>query len=436
MSTAAPAGGLKSWVSAQLRVPLVRNAYSLVSSTITNSALGVVFWIVAARIFSASTVGRDSSLISAMLFVSVLAQLNFNNAFNRFIPTAGNLTRRLVRAGYATALGLSLLAAVVFLLGVHTWAARLSYVDRHPLEAAWFILATMIWTVFVLEDSVLIGLGQAQWVLVENAVFGVLKVIAVIIIATQIHRFGIFLAWTAPLILVVIPVNLYLFRRAIPRHEQHEALEHIDARVIGRFVGPDFAAQLIRTATTNLTPIIVLAIAGSSAAGYAYLATTVGYTLYLLIINVGASFVTEASRYPERIAEYTRKTLSHCFAIIVPLSILMIITSTFVLSLFGEEYPERGETLLRLMALSAIPNVIVATYVSVARVQRRMTAVVVTVTATSGSVLILTVILLHTIGLDGVGLAWLLGQSGVALVILLTGFRSLWIPGARSRVSG
>ena len=342
VSTEPNGNGLRSRVVAQIRVPLLRNAYSLVSSTIANAALGLVFWVVAARVFHPTVVGRDSSLIAAMTFVSVLAQLNLNNGFNRFVPTAGHETRRLVLAGYAAAISLSLLAAGVFLLGIHVWTPRLGYLDHHPYEAAWFVVATMIWTVFVLEDSVLIGLGEAHWVLVENSIFGVIKVGALVVIATQIHRYGIFLAWTAPTILLVIPVNWFLFRKAIPRRSDHEPLENLDARVIARFVGPDFAAQMVRTATTSLTPIIVLAIAGSSATAYAAVASMVGYTLYLLIINMGASLVTEASRAPERLAEYTRKLLSHCFGIVVPLALVLAISAHYVLSLFGEEYAERA----------------------------------------------------------------------------------------------
>src|SRR5262245_15620860 len=85
---------------AALSVPFVRNAYSLVGSTLATSALGFAFWTVAARMFSAADVGRDAALISIMLFLSSMSQLNLANGFNRFVPTAGDRTRRLVLLGY------------------------------------------------------------------------------------------------------------------------------------------------------------------------------------------------------------------------------------------------------------------------------------------------------------------------------------------------
>ncbi len=72
-----------------LDAPFVRNAYSLVGSTLATSGFGVIFWIVAAHLFTKEEVGRDTALISTMLFLSSISQLNLTNGFNRFVPVAG-----------------------------------------------------------------------------------------------------------------------------------------------------------------------------------------------------------------------------------------------------------------------------------------------------------------------------------------------------------
>ena len=419
---------LKSRVAAQLRVPFVRNAYSLVSSTFLTAVLGFVFWVVAARQFPKAVVGRDASLVSAMILVSALAQLNLGMGFNRFVPTAGHGLRRFVRAGYLTAVVAALAASGAYVLGINVWTPRLSVLVSPPSHAVWFVVATMIWTIFTLEDGVLIGLGESHWVLVENSAFGVLKVIALVVIATQVNSFGIFLAWTFPVLLVVVPVNLFLFRRAIPARSHEPPSEHLDVAIVARFVTPDFVAGLLRTATTSLMPIMVLAIVNPAASADAYIAWNIAFTLFLLANNVGAALITEAARAPERVAEYTRKALSHCFAIIVPVALVTVVGAHLVLRLFGAAYQEHATTLLRLIALSAIPNVVVATYVNVARVQRRMTAVFVTIAASSASLLILSAVLLEVMGLDGLGIAWLATYLVTAAVIMLGDFRFVWRP--------
>src|ERR671937_1071 len=103
---------LRGRASAHLAEPLFRGAYSLIANTLLTSAIGLVFWVVAARLFSSSTVGRDSALVAAMVTLSSVAQLNLGNALVRFLPAAGRHTRSAVLAAY----GLS--AAVAAALGV------------------------------------------------------------------------------------------------------------------------------------------------------------------------------------------------------------------------------------------------------------------------------------------------------------------------------
>jgi O-antigen/teichoic acid export membrane protein len=184
---------------------------------------------------------------------------------------------------------------------------------------------------------------------------------------------------------------------------------------------------------TSLMPVIVLAISGADASAYIYLASTIAYTLYLINLNVGMSLITEGARDPERIVEYTRKALRHGAQIVVPLSLLLVLAAPVALRFFGTTYASHGTLLLQLLALSAIPNLIVAIYVSAARARRQMRVVFITVSATSAAVLALSIVLLKVMGLNGVGVGWLIAESAAAAVILLTGLRSLWAPRAMIR---
>jgi aminoglycoside phosphotransferase len=96
--------------------------------------------------------------------------------------------------------------------------------------------------------------------------------------------------------------------------------------------------------------------------------------------------------------------------------------------MLGPEYVDGASILLPLLVLSAIPNVVIATFLSAARVQRRMRAVVVVTAAMSVSTMGLSVVLLDRYGLTGVGVAWLVAQSLIALGLLLTELRAVWMP--------
>ena len=56
---------------AHLAEPLFRGAYSLMANTFATAVLGLVFWIVAARLFPTATVGRDSALVASMVLFSI-----------------------------------------------------------------------------------------------------------------------------------------------------------------------------------------------------------------------------------------------------------------------------------------------------------------------------------------------------------------------------
>ena len=74
------------------------------------AALGVVYWLVAARAFSQADVGRGSTLVAALWTVSGLAQLNYARSLSGLVPKAGSqvvnmLTRVYLRVGLASVVG-------------------------------------------------------------------------------------------------------------------------------------------------------------------------------------------------------------------------------------------------------------------------------------------------------------------------------------------
>jgi O-antigen/teichoic acid export membrane protein len=407
--------------------PLVRNAYSLVGSTLATSLLGVAFWIVAARKFPAASVGINSALVSSMAFLSNVAGLNLANGFNRFVPTAGRRTRRLVLVGYALTVALTAIAATVFVVGTSLWAPRLSFITTHHSEAAWFVVACMIWTIFVLQDAVLTGLGEAHFVLIENTVYGLLKLALLVALAASAARFGIFAAWTLPLIVLVLPVNVLIFGRLVPQRSG-EPIEEIDASTIARNIGVDFLSVLMMTAMLGIIPLLVLAVDGARANAYVALAWTIAYPLHLISMNVGMAMITEASRAPEHLREYARRTIAHALRIVAPLAAVTIVLAPYALRIFGPDYARQATRPLQLFALAAIPNVFVVAYMSIARVQRRMWLVVAATAVQAGTTITLTVVLLHLIGIAGVGWAMLAGLTGIAVFLLLHELRSVWLP--------
>ena len=93
----APAGTSRlRGVLAGWSAPQHRDGLALVLSSGLTSVIGLLYWVVAARLFRPEVVGVNNTLISTMTLIAVGAQLNLGNALLRFVPIAERSARKLV----------------------------------------------------------------------------------------------------------------------------------------------------------------------------------------------------------------------------------------------------------------------------------------------------------------------------------------------------
>ena len=59
---------LRARLRNHLQSPLLRNGYALVFNSVATSALGMLYWMLAANFYSAEVVGINAALINAMIF--------------------------------------------------------------------------------------------------------------------------------------------------------------------------------------------------------------------------------------------------------------------------------------------------------------------------------------------------------------------------------
>jgi LysM repeat protein/O-antigen/teichoic acid export membrane protein len=406
---------------AHARTPLYRNGYALILSAAATSGLGVVYWMLATRQYTAEVVGLNSAVISAMLFVAGVAQLSLVSVITRFLPRAGHATGRLVRYAYALTLTAAALAGLLFVLGIRLWAPALAFLGDSPWLALWFVLATMAWCIFTLQDSVLAGLKQTVWVPIENVTFALAKLALLLLLAWSSAGLGIFASWTIPAAAVLLPVNYLIFCRLLPQHTHSSAAmaEPLNPRRIAGYAASNYLGAMLSLAVNTLLPLLVLHQLGPRANAYFAQPWLIAGSLQLIAGNMAVSLTVEAATDRDRLDGYTRRALIHSVRLLAPAVALVLIGAPYLLHLFGREYAAEGATLLRLLALGTLPNLVNMLYLSVARVRNRIVAIVVVQAALCALTLGLSYPLLHLYGVSGVGIAWLTSQTLVALGIAL-----------------
>lgn len=405
-------------VRAHLRDPLHRTGYLLVLGAGVGSLLGFLFWALAAHEYSPRVVGLNSAVISAMVLTSGACQLGLNAVLVRYLPRAGPSARALVARSYLLTVGISLVVGSAVAATSSLWSPRLSFLADDPAWFAGFVAGTALWTLFTLQDSVMVGLQAVVWVPVENSIYSLLKLVLLVACIGLLPFSGPFVAWNLPLLAAVAVVTVYVFRALIPRHAARDPEGALDRRRIISVARGNYGGTLFSLASTMLLPILVANAAGAEQTAYFYIPWTVAIGLQLIALNMTTSLTVEAALYEDRVRELTRRALRLTLAIVVPLAAVTALIAPWGLRVFSEAYADEGVTLLRLLALAAVPNVIVLLGLAVARIQHRGPALLVIQGAQCVLALGLSAALLPGAGIDGVGVAWLVSQCVVAAALL------------------
>jgi len=431
-----PPAGLRARLLRHLRHPLIRNGYALVLNSGSGAVLGMAFWVVAARRYDVGTVGVNAALIAALTLLSTISQLNLSNVLNRFLPGAGRRTGRVILGCYLASVGMSVVVGLVFLAGTARWSPELAFVSRDPRLSAWFLLALALWSLFVLQDGALSGLRRSSWVFGKNTVFGAVKLLVLLLPAVVAMRTGIFLAWTVSMVPLLVVGNVLMFRRLVAGRvaDAAPARASVAVRPIARFVAADYVVALAGTGLISALPILVLELSGDAEAAYFSIAWSISYTLYLVSRGMATSLLVEGATEPARLGEYSYRAAVQTGVLLAPLVAATVLLAPLLMRVFGPQYAEGATTVLRLLALSAIPSAVIVVYSAVERVQGRMLRLVVVTLVVNVGALALSALLLETYGLAGIGVAWLLTQAVAATGVLLTVLLPLWLPHLDARL--
>jgi len=418
-----------------LRNPLYRSGYALLANTAGTTVVGVAFWAVAAHLYSRQVVGRSSALITALILVSSLAQLNLINALPRFLPKAGPRAAHFITYCYAASAIAALVGGVAFVVTLPSLNSQWRFVDDSASLAVMFVAATVVWGVFALQDAALTGLHRAVIVPLENTAYGVLKLLLLVGLAGLLRSTGIFVSWVIPLAVTVPAVNWLIFRRYVKNSAFADATPQLRARKVVHHASIDYVGALFAQAYANVPPLLVLSILGAAANGNFYIAWTIGAGLQLVAVNFGMSLLVEGAAAPHRLAELTRGVLIRCAVVTVPGALVLTLAARPILKIYGSEYALHASTLLALLALASIPRCVVMVSWSLDRIESRVgraawTQLSLTVLVLGGSW-----VLLRHFGTDGVGLAWLGGNLAVAAVRFPTIARVIRRPAATTPVA-
>jgi O-antigen/teichoic acid export membrane protein len=248
-------------------------------------------------------------------------------------------------------------------------------------------------------------------------------------LARSIPEYGIFASWAIPLVIAVLPVNLLIFGKLLPKHIRENVAPEagIGGAEVMQYALGLYAGYIFYAAASRLLPLLVLQVAGSHVAAFFTLPWMMVTSLQLVIPSMMGSLTVEASREQTKLVIYSRQAFAQTARLLIPVVLFVVVAAPYLLHLFGKNYASEASTLLRLLSLATLPQILTGLYLAIARIRRSAGSVVAVQASMFVISLALSYFFLVKFGITGVGIAWLISQTIMALVLYFTQLRSvLW----------
>jgi O-antigen/teichoic acid export membrane protein len=172
-------------------------------------------------------------------------------------------------------------------------------------------------------------------------------------------------------------------------------------------------------------PLIIVSQLGNEANAYFAMPWVICSALNMLTWNIAASFVMEASSDRSQTRALTRRSLRLGLLVAGAGAVTLLLGASLVLQVFGSAYAEQGAPLLRLMAIAQPATVVTTVFSGLLRIRRQVGWLVLVQGAIGVIVLSLTLFLLPSLGVTGVGVAYLSAEGLAGAVLVVPLLRSL-----------
>jgi len=412
--------GLRRRAAALTSDRLVRTSWPLLLNTGSNALLGILFWMMAARLYDQATIGRNMAVIAAMTTMSGITQLNLGPSLGVLVPRAGERGRLVVLQVYGVVTVYAVIALVVFFAFLLPHFDQLHVVLGSAPRMWAFALAVLAFNIFALQDAALVSLRRAMVIPVENLAFGVAKLVLLLALVERLPTFGIFTSWLLP-ILVIVPVisGLIFLRRTKP---EASTLPELSARGSLPKLALDYAGYLFQVCSTFFLPVVALELLDPIAASVFAVAWLTSSTMDLLATNIGTALIVETS-YGMDPAQLRQTVFRRVMPVVAGVTVLGMAATPVVLRLYGTEYVADGIPTLLLLLLASVPRSLVTIAIAESRAHRNIGIIVWLRAQNAALVLGLSYVLAPSLGVEGIALSWLVAQLAGAITALRTVFR-------------
>ena len=404
-----------------LEDPLYRNSLLLMATTAVTAGLGFFFWMIVARYYTEYEVGVAAAIISAVKLLALISTLGMDIALIRFLPKARE-PGEMINSCFTVCGIVALAVSGIFIVGLDLWSPAIVFVRENAMFLLAFILFAVGWPLSAIMDSIFIAKRRAEFALAKNTIFSLLKIPLPIILVLFFHAFGIVSSWGVAIGIALI-ISLFLFLPRVQRPYKPALRINLDIiKDIWKYSAGNYFVSIFSTAPSLVLPIIIVNLVSAEQTAYFYVAWMISSLLLAIPLAVSTSLFAEGVHSEEELAANARRSLRFILLLLVPAIALLVLLGKWLLLLFGEGYSSNGLTLLWILGFSSLFAGVNSIYYTVLRVRDRIGELLMIRALTAITVLVASSLIAPTVGIVGIGYAWI-GAQGLTSIYVLLRFR-------------
>ncbi len=414
---------------------LVRNSLFLMLSTWTMGLFGFVFWLLAAHLCSSVSIGRATTVISAMSVISYVSDLGLSQTLIRVLPTSQDADAE-INTALVLSTGLAMVIAVGYLVVVPSIAPNVGFLRAHLINAVAFVVLNGCAAANLLTDSVFIARRRAYYnFLVDGVVQGITKV-ALLGGFLAFSAFGIFASTGLASGVAVVASLIFLVWRVGYRPSLR-----IDIAVFLRtlrFSLANYVGNVFQLLPLLVLPVIVVSGDGPRRAAYFFIAFNLANLTYAVPFGMSSSLLAEGSQQSVDLGALARRAGKVLLPLTVGIAIIVVVAAHWALLVYGPSYSANATTPLIVLA-AALPIVGLNNFGQILLKLRGQLTSLVVLNIASFITIVGLAELWSSAGLTLMAVAWTIGNlvAGlIAVASLLRPAKSPSLAGPRATMDG
>jgi O-antigen/teichoic acid export membrane protein len=345
---------------------------SLLAAQVLSAALGLVFWVIVARLVDVHDVGVAAAAIRAQTLLGIVTVLGYSTMLVSELPQAEPARQRtMVLRSLLVVLVSSVVVAGVVVAVSPLLSANLRAALGNPIGAVTFVLGTAGFAWALVVDDTCLGVKRARLQVWRNLVASSLRfpLTAILLVAGFTDAHVLQVCWVLPL-LASVPFTLWRLR--LPKPDRTSPPLLADLRGFLGLALRNHALSLALAAGSQMVPVVAaLTLASVANAEFAIawlMATFVFLPPYLLAT---ALFAHGANVTEEEFRHSMERTVPAALALSGLLCVGAWVLGEPVLLIFGGEYSRHSWSILALLVPAGLWMVVKDHLVTLWRTQRR-----------------------------------------------------------------